>query len=85
MTLTYSDVIWPHKLAVLRPQLKLPALRREGPEAASRTTFVLPSGLSGGHSSQELLPTLHVRYKLPLLRDILVGHSCGALLWDTLV
>ena len=34
-TLTYSDVIWPYKLTILRPQL---------PKAAPCTTFVLPNG-----------------------------------------
>ena len=67
---------WP----VLRQKPKLQVLRHEGPEAASRTTYVLPSGLSWGHSSEELLPTLHVRYKLPLLKDTLVVHSCVTLL-----
>ena len=48
-TLTHSDVIWPHKLTVLRPQL---------PEAASRTTFVLQSYQF--YSSQKLLAALHL-------------------------
>ena len=61
------------KWRVLRPHL---------PEAASRTIFALPGG--------QFCATcfLHrVLYKLPLLRDTLVGHlvvhSCGTLLYDT--
>ena len=48
-TLTYSDVFWPRKLTVLRPQL---------PEAGSRTTFVLES--CQFYSSQKLLAALHL-------------------------
>ena len=49
--LTYSDVIWQHKLTVLKPQL---------PEAASRTTCALQS--CEFYSSQKLLAALHLYY-----------------------
>ena len=121
-TLACSDVTWPHKLTVLRPQL---------PEAASRTFYRCQKLLAALHlyyqvaSSEAELPQPASRvacvlyymcttkcsseatakiatdqkplpgrglswlpgasYKLPLLRDTLVGHSGGKLLYDTLV
>ena len=93
-----TDVVWPHKLTVLRPQL---------PETASRTTFVLQS--CQFYSSQKLLAALHLYYQVAsrfsqcscrtllsgTLSNILAGHCCGTdalagqfqmtLLWDTLV
>ena len=46
------NVIWPHKLTVLKPQL---------PETASRTTFALQS-LQSCHFQRSLLAALHFHY-----------------------
>ena len=91
-TLTYADVIWPHKLTVLRPQL---------PETASRTTFVLQAASSTAPRS--CLPHYICTTKRPVLRPQLpqlassttcvlqVARSKAqrklpvhSLLWDTL-
>ena len=56
-THTYSAVIWPHKLTVLKSQLpeaaaKLPVLQL--PEVARSITFVLLSGQFWGHNAQKV-------------------------------